>query len=130
MNRRDFLRANRAICAGWVLSRAMPSLADAPSVGEWRTFEVVTKVELLKPDGISHIWLPATLIRNTPYQNTISTQFKAEGGTARLSKDKQSVLGIVSCKREAHAEPDQSRLAEKLHRRLVLPGNTATRFTD
>jgi transglutaminase-like putative cysteine protease len=105
MNRRDFLRANSSICAGWALSRAVPVLADTPSAGEWRTFEVVTRVELLKPDGISHIWLPAPLIHNTPYQKTISARFKAEGGTAALSKDKQTALGIVSAKYAAGVNP-------------------------
>jgi transglutaminase-like putative cysteine protease len=105
MNRRDFLRANSALCTGWALSRAVPALADTPSAGGWRTFEVVTKVELLKPDGISHIWLPAPLIRNTPYQNTISTRFTAEGGTAKLSRDKQSVLGIASATYPANLKP-------------------------
>jgi transglutaminase-like putative cysteine protease len=76
-----------------------------PSAGEWRTFEVVTKVELLQPNGVSHIWLPAPLIRNTPYQNTISTRFTAKEGTATLSKDKQSVLGIVSARYPANAKP-------------------------
>ena len=55
MNRRDFLRANSSICAGWALSRAVPVLADNPSAGEWRTFEIVTKVELLKPKGVSNL---------------------------------------------------------------------------
>jgi transglutaminase-like putative cysteine protease len=105
MNRRDFLRANSSLCAGWALSRAVPALADTQSAGSWRTFEVVTKVELLKPDGISHIWLPAPLIRNTPYQHTISARFTAEGGTATLSKDKQSALGIVSAKYGTNARP-------------------------
>src|SRR6202789_3748730 len=105
MNRRDFLRANSSICAGWALSRAVPVLADTPSAGEWRTFEVVTKVELLKPDGISHIWLPAPLTRKPPYQHTISARFTAEGGTATLSKDEQSALGIVSAKYVANAKP-------------------------
>jgi len=108
MNRRAFLRANTSICAGWALSRAVPVLAHAPSAGEWRTFEVVTNVELLQPDGVSHIWLPAPLIRNTPYQNTISTRFTAKGGTARLSKDKQSALGIVSAMYAANAKPTLS----------------------
>jgi hypothetical protein len=102
---RDFLRANTTISAGWALSRAMPALADTPSAGGWRTFEVVTKVELLKPNGISHIWIPAPLIRNTPYQNTISTRFTAKGGTATLSKDKQSALGIVSARYAANEMP-------------------------
>src|ERR1700722_5148650 len=105
MNWRDFLRANSSICAGWALSRAVPVLANTPPAGEWRTFEVVTKVKLLKPNGISHIWLPAPLIRNTPYQNTISTQFEAKGGMATLSKDKQSALGIVSAMYAANVMP-------------------------
>src|ERR1700742_330622 len=96
MNRRDFLRANSSICAGWALSRAVAALADTAAAGQWRTFEVLTRVELLKANGVSRIWLPAPLIRNTPYQNTISTRFKAEGGTARLTRDKQSALGIVT----------------------------------
>jgi transglutaminase-like putative cysteine protease len=83
----------------------MPVMADTPSAGEWRTFEVVTRVELVKPDGISHIWLPAPLINNTPYQHTISTRFTAEGGTATLTTDKQSNLGIVSAMYPANAKP-------------------------
>jgi transglutaminase-like putative cysteine protease len=108
MNRRDFLRANSSICAGWALSTAMPVLADTPSAGAWRTFEVVTTVELLKPQGISHIWLPAPLIRKTPYQNTISTQFTAKNGTATLSKDEQTALGIVSATYAANVQPSLS----------------------
>jgi transglutaminase-like putative cysteine protease len=105
MNRRDFLRANGSICARWALSRAMPALANTPSACEWRTFEVVTTVELLKPNGISHIWLPAPLIRNTPYQHTISTRFTAKSGTATLSKDEQSALGVVSATYAANVQP-------------------------
>jgi transglutaminase-like putative cysteine protease len=105
MNRRDFLRANSSMCARWVLSKAMPLLADTPSTAGWRTFEVVTKVELLKPDGVGHIWLPAPLIRDTPYQHTLSTRFMADGGRAKLSKDKQSALGIVSATYPANAKP-------------------------
>jgi transglutaminase-like putative cysteine protease len=105
MNRRNFLRANGAICAGWALTRALPVLANTSSAAGWRTFEVVTQVELMKPNGVSHIWLPAPLIRDTPYQKTISTRFIAEGGTARLSKDKQSALGIVSATYPANARP-------------------------
>ncbi|HEY1897901.1 MAG TPA: transglutaminase-like domain-containing protein [Terracidiphilus sp.] len=105
MNRRSFLRANGSICAGWALTKTLPLLADTQAAGGWRTFEVVTRVELLKPDGVSHIWLPAPLTRNTPYQKTISARFAAEGGTARLSKDKQNALGIVSATYAANARP-------------------------
>jgi transglutaminase-like putative cysteine protease len=105
MNRRNFLRAHSAICAGWALTKAVPILANTPSAGEWRTFEVATTVELLKPNGVSHIWLPTPLIRDTPYQHTVSTRFTAEGGTARLSKNKQNALGILSAVYPASAKP-------------------------
>jgi len=108
MNRRDFLRANSSVVAGWALSRALPALAHNLPAGGWRTFEVVTQVELLKPNGVSHIWLPAPLVHNTPYQKTISTRFTADGGTGRLSKDKQSALGIVSGMYAANARPTMS----------------------
>ena len=111
MNRREFLRANSTVIAGWALSRAVPVLADTPSTAEWRTFEVVTKVELLKPNGVGRIWLPAPLIRNTPYQNTISTRFMAESGTDRLSKDEPNALGIVSAMYAANAKPTLSMTA-------------------
>ncbi len=105
MNRRNFLRANGSICAGLALTKALPALADTSSASGWRTFEVVTRVELLKPDGVSHIWLPAPLIHDTPYQKTISARFTADGGTARLSKDKKMALGIVSAEYPANAKP-------------------------
>ena len=105
MNRRNFLRANGSICAGWALTRALPVLADTSSAAGWRTFEVVTRVELLKPDGVSHMWLPAPLNQDTPYQKTISARFTAEDGSATLSNDKQNALGIVSATYAANARP-------------------------
>lgn len=105
MNRRTFLRANGSICAGLALTRALPVVADTLSTGEWRTFEVVTRVELLNPKGISHVWLPAALMRNTPYQKTLFNHFAADGGSARLTTDNQNVLGIVSATYPANIKP-------------------------
>ena len=45
------------------------------------------------------------LIRDTSYQKTISDRFKAETGTAKLSKDKQNALGVVSAIYPAKAKP-------------------------
>jgi len=104
MNRRDFLRAHGSVCAGLALTRAIPALAHTLPADGWRTFEVVTKVELLKPKGVSHIWLPAALMRDTPYQRTLSNRFSAAGGTATLTKDKQNALGIVSATYPANAK--------------------------
>jgi transglutaminase-like putative cysteine protease len=120
MNRRDFLQASGAVCAGWALSQAMPVMADTLSAGGWRTFEVVTTVELLKPDGVSHIWLTAPLIRDTPYQKTLSTQFTAPGGTAGLSKEEQNVVGIVSATYPADARPALTMTSRVLLKNYVV----------
>src|SRR5262249_48513298 len=101
MKRRDFLRSTGAACVGAAFSKAVPLFAGTSGTGNsdsaaWRTYEVTARVEVLKPSGATHIWLPAALIHETPYQKTISNRFTAEGGTAKLTTDKQTVLGIVS----------------------------------
>jgi hypothetical protein len=105
MNRRNFLQTTSAVCAGLAFSKSLPALADALTTNGWRTFAVTSRVEVLQPDGVTHIWLPAALIRDTPYQRTLSNQFNAETGTAKLTKDKPSALGIVSATYPANAKP-------------------------
>jgi transglutaminase-like putative cysteine protease len=106
MNRRNFLQSTGAICAGLAVSKSIPVFADALRSGEgWRNFEVTTRVEVLKPSGVTHIWLPAALIRDTPFQRTHANKFSAKDGTAKLSKDKPNALGIVSATYPANAKP-------------------------
>src|SRR5882724_5089810 len=105
MNRRNFLQSTGAVCAGMALTKSIPVFADALQTGAgWRTFEVTASVEVLKPNGVTHIWLPAALIRDTPFQRTHANKFSAEGGTAKLSKDKPSALGVVSATYPANAK--------------------------
>ena len=80
-------------------------LAETPSTDGWKTYEVTARVEVLKPSGVTHIWLPAALIRNTPYQKTLSNKFVADGGTANLTENQQDALGIVSATYPAGAKP-------------------------
>jgi transglutaminase-like putative cysteine protease len=106
MNRRNFLQSTGAICAGLAVSKSIPVFTDVLRSGEgWRNFEVTTRVEVLKPSGVTHIWLPAALIRDTPFQRTHANKFSAEGGTAKFSKDKPNALGIVSATYPSNAKP-------------------------
>jgi transglutaminase-like putative cysteine protease len=106
MNRRNFLQSGGAFCVGLAVAKSIPVFADTlQSEGRWRTFEVTTRVEVLKPSGATHIWLPSALIRDTPFQKTHANKFSAEGGTAQLSKDKPNALGIVSATYSANAKP-------------------------
>jgi hypothetical protein len=59
MNRRDFLQAAGCAAAGFAFSSPEHLLAgDA----RWRTFEVTTQIEVLKPSGKTRVWVPAALI--------------------------------------------------------------------
>jgi transglutaminase-like putative cysteine protease len=87
------------------LAKNVPVLCGIPSQDRWRTFDVITRVEVLKPSGVTRIWLPAALIRQTPFQRTLLNQFKGEGGTASFHKDRQSALGIISATFPADVKP-------------------------
>jgi transglutaminase-like putative cysteine protease len=66
--------------------------------GRWRTFEVTTRAEVLRPSGATLVWLPAALIRETPYQKTLSNRFTAEGGTAEIVESRPDALGLVAAR--------------------------------
>jgi transglutaminase-like putative cysteine protease len=104
MKRREFLQSTGTMCVGLVLSKTLPVYADSPEAS-WRTFEVTTRVEVLKPSGVTRIWLPAALIRETPYQKTLSNKFQADGGAGKLTESKQDALGIVSATYPENARP-------------------------
>ena len=103
MKRREFLRSTSIVCA----SLALPDRLFAellPPEG-WRTFDLTTRVEVLKPSGVTRVWLPAALTTNTPFQKTLSNKFSAEGGTAKMTENKADGLGIVAATYPAGVRP-------------------------
>jgi transglutaminase-like putative cysteine protease len=106
MNRRDFLRSAAIATTGLALPRPRRLLADAPAVAPgWRTFQVTTRVEVLKPSGPTRVWLPTALIEPTPFQKTLANEFHAENGEAELVDPRPEALGIVSARYPAGARP-------------------------
>ena len=97
MNRRRFLKSAGALSAGLAFpgTRRLLALSEP---ADWRTFEVTTRVEVLKPSGPSLVWLPTPLLGETPFQKTLSNDFHAEGGSAELVQRKEDALGIVNAK--------------------------------
>ncbi|MGD1073022.1 MAG: transglutaminase-like domain-containing protein [Bryobacteraceae bacterium] len=123
MNRRDFLRTGGAVSA----SLALPRTRLLAEHDGWRTFEVKTHVEILEPSGTTRVWLPAALTANTPFQRTLSNEFRAEGGTAKTVKGNADALGIVAAEFPAGVKPVltlTSRVATKNYAvDLSAPGN-------
>ena len=105
MKRRDFLRSAGIVSVSLPFLRANSLFAEGNAPSGWRTFEVTTHVEVLKPAGTTRIWVPAALISRTPFQKTLSNGFSAEGGTAKILKNKPQSLGIVSAEFPTGTKP-------------------------
>ena len=104
MNRRDFLRS-AAVSAGFVFPEARYPLAEAAPSERWRTFEVKTRVEILKPSGTTRVWLPEALLSKTLFQRTLSNEFRAQGGTARIAEGSADGLGIIAAEFPVGVKP-------------------------
>ena len=105
MNRREFLTYASGAAASASLFNVDRICAQDPVYSGWRTFEVTTSVEVLKPSGSTRVWLPAALLDETPFQRTFANDFKADGGTAKLVASKADALGIIVAEFPAGARP-------------------------
>jgi transglutaminase-like putative cysteine protease len=116
MDRRDFLARAGAAAIAVALPKAPRLFADEPSTTTWRTFEVTTRVDILKSSGPTRVWLPAALITETPYQKTLANSFDITSGTAKLIESKSDAIGIIAAEFPAGAKPlisATSRIATK-----------------
>jgi transglutaminase-like putative cysteine protease len=105
VKRRDFLRSASIVSAGLMFGDAAGLFAEEKLPSGWRTFEVTTHVEILKPAGVTRVWLPEPLSIRTPFQRALSNRFTAEGAAVKLVKSKAGSLGIVSAEFPAGTRP-------------------------
>jgi len=106
MKRRDFLRTTGIVSAGLAFPQARALFGTDSAPDGWRTFEVSTRVEVLKSAGTTRIWVPAAIARPTSFQKTLSNTFSAERGTAKLVESNAADgLGIISAEYPAGSTP-------------------------
>lgn len=75
LQRRELLKAGVAITAAAALPRfAQAQTAYSPKPGKWRQFEIVTKLEIAKPEGKTQAWIPLPSINEAAW-------FKSEDST-------------------------------------------------
>ena len=86
MNRRDFIKTTSVLPAAAAVA-VLPqfSLSAFAAAARWRVFEVTTKVEVLKPEGTTRVWLPLPLVADTDYQKNLGSTWSIEGGTAAMT---------------------------------------------
>ena len=96
MKRRDFLRSAGMVSAAMAFPKVGRTFVQGTAPEAWRTFDVTTSVQVLKPSGTTRIWMPTALLNPTPFQKTLANDFKAEGGTAKLVEGGTDSLGIIT----------------------------------
>ena len=92
MNRRDFLETAGSLAIGCVFSNQEHLLAEGV---RWRTFEVTTQIEVLRPFGKTRVWAPVALTTNTPYQRTLADAFHCEGRASKTVVNRTEALGMI-----------------------------------
>jgi transglutaminase-like putative cysteine protease len=104
MRRRDFLRITGAATAALALPAASGARAPeaasppgpAPGAGPgWKAYETVTSVEVLRPAGVTRVWIPTPLTRDTAYLRSLGNLWRADGGTAAQWIDPVWGVGAV-----------------------------------
>ena len=96
MDRRDFLRITGIASTSIMYpTLAPPAFAQSTTGENWRVHEVTTQVEVLKPLGITRVWVPTPLTQDTPFHKTLANEFKAEGGTSGIVMEGKYGAGMV-----------------------------------
>lgn len=125
LNRRDFLKATGAFAA--VAARG----AGTPRE---RVFEITTRVEVLKPSGITRVWLPHALIGKQPFQESIADKPGVGAGRFLRGIEPLDALNIVYAEFPADTKPVlsyTSRVATTEYSVDVsLPGTTVAGSSD
>jgi len=99
--RRTFLKNSAAAAVAAVLpslSFAQTPVATrrefAPQSSPWRTFEVTTRVDIVKPVGATAVWLPVPTV-NSDYQQSQESSFYSNGAARMTTDGKQGVKMLM-----------------------------------
>jgi len=86
-DRRDFLKTGTALAAAVALPRfASAQGAFAPQPGTWRSFQVVTRLEIAKPEGKTQAWIPLPSVNEKEWFKSEGSQWTTNG-KAELKRD-------------------------------------------
>lgn len=82
MDRRAFLKAGISASA----AASLP-WRTASANADWRKFEVVTRVELQLPEGISRVWVPLPLTHDTDWHRSLGSSWSGNAARTQVLRD-------------------------------------------
>ncbi|HTO51167.1 MAG TPA: transglutaminase domain-containing protein [Burkholderiales bacterium] len=94
MDRRIFLKSGAAIPLAAALPRAFAQQTSFnPRPGSWRTYEITTRVEVLKPAGETRVWLPVPSVEGG-WQKPLDNSWAGNAKVMRVAGDGKYGTGI------------------------------------
>ena len=88
MKRRELLGAAVVAALPWRRLRAEPLRQESG----WRTFEVTTRAEISRPEGVSRAWLPLPLASAIDWQRTLGNTWS--GNAKRMEEVRTGKYGV------------------------------------
>jgi transglutaminase-like putative cysteine protease len=79
MERRRFLQTTLAVPVLSAVPVAWREALAAAQTDGWRTFEIVTKVEIANPSGVSRAWVPLPYTARTDWHNPLGSKWTGNG---------------------------------------------------
>ena len=88
-NRRTVLKGSAAIPMAAALPRwASASGAFNPQPGPWRSFEIVTRLEIAKPEGKTQAWVPVPAANEADWFKSLGSEWTSNGKAALVRDPK------------------------------------------
>jgi transglutaminase-like putative cysteine protease len=98
VNRREFIKTAAILSTAALPFPALrtASAAFLPSPPPpWRVFEMTAEVEVLRPSGVTRVWLPLPLDADTDYQMYLGSTWAAPAGVAVATRDELSGAPVL-----------------------------------
>jgi transglutaminase-like putative cysteine protease len=96
MQRRTFLKVGVGASAGLALGVA-PRLTRKAAADDarWRRFEVVTRIEVANPAGVTRAWVPVPLVTDTDYFKRQGDTWTGNAASTKMFRDAKYDVGLV-----------------------------------
>ncbi|MSQ64462.1 MAG: twin-arginine translocation signal domain-containing protein, partial [Betaproteobacteria bacterium] len=84
LDRRRFLKTTAAAAA----VASMPwREAMGQTSGEWRGYEIATRMTILRPQGISRAWIPLPMMDETEWHRPVGSSWSGNASRAQIERD-------------------------------------------
>ena len=90
MDRRLFLKSSGAAA----VAAALP-WREALAEEGWRAYEIVSRVEILEPSGVSRAWVPLPMTDDMPWHKTVGNAWSGNAAQARIVSDGKYGVGML-----------------------------------